>query len=98
MESLLGKPVVSGSGDELGRVVDVLVAKDGTLRAAVIDFGGFLGVGSRKIAVAWTALAFSEKGVVLTMTADELRVTPEYRAGEPVVIVGPPAKPPAQTK
>ena len=39
-------------------------------RAAIIDFGGFLGVGSRKIAVAWQALHFvpqAEKryGIVL---------------------------------
>jgi hypothetical protein len=89
VESLLGKEVVNASGDKLGRVVDVLVSRDGELRAAVIDFGGFLGVGTRKVAVAWSTLRFSGQGPVLNMTSDELRVTPEYRAGEPVVVVGP---------
>ncbi|MDO9382062.1 MAG: PRC-barrel domain-containing protein [Hyphomicrobiaceae bacterium] len=89
IESLLGKEVANASGDKLGRVVDVLVSRDGELRAAVIDFGGFLGVGTRKVAVAWSTLRFSGQGPVLNMTSDELRVTPEYRVGEPVVVVGP---------
>ena len=32
-----------------------------SVRAAVIDFGGFLGVGSRKIAVDWNALSFTRR-------------------------------------
>jgi hypothetical protein len=92
VESLLGREVASASGEQLGRIVDLLVAKDGTLRAAVIDFGGFLGVGTRKVAVAWTSLTFSDQGPVLDMTTDELRVTPEYRVGEPVVVVGMPSQ------
>lgn len=92
VESLLGKEVKSSTGEQLGRIVDVLVGREGDLKAAVIDFGGFLGVGTRKVAVAWTTLKFADRVPVLNMTADELRVTPEYRAGEPIVIVGTPAK------
>jgi len=39
----------------MGRIVDVIVDLAGVVRAAVIDFGGFLGVGSRKIVVDWNA-------------------------------------------
>jgi hypothetical protein len=39
--------------EDMGRIVDVIVDRSGQVRAAVIDFGGFLGVGSRKIAVDW---------------------------------------------
>src|SRR6266849_2785320 len=39
---------------------DVLVDRSGIVRAAVIDFGGFLGVGSRKIVVDWNALHFGQ--------------------------------------
>ena len=51
-----------------------LVDGQGMARAAIIDFGGFLGVGSRKIAVAWQALHFvpqAEKryGIVLSTDA-----------------------------
>lgn len=100
VESLLGKEISGPGGEKLGRIVDVLVSRQGELRAAVVDFGGFLGVGTRKVAVAWSTLAFGDTGPVLKMTADELRVTPEYRAGEPVVVVGAPSearKPKAET-
>ena len=61
-ESLLGRSVRSAGGDELGRVIDIIIDKDGHPRAAIIDFGGFLGVGTRKIAVDWRALRFSAEG------------------------------------
>jgi len=110
VSSLLGKDVKSATGEKLGQVTDILVGRSGEVRAAVIDFGGFLGVGSRKIAVAWPVLHFSPQGITLEMGRDELRVTPEYHPGEPVVIVGsagipppeatttPPAQSPAATK
>ena len=44
--------------EDMGHIVDVIVDRSGTVRAAVIDFGGFLGVGSRKIVVDWNALHF----------------------------------------
>jgi hypothetical protein len=95
VESLLGKVVVSASGEKLGPITDVLVSHSGDVRAAVIDFGGFLGVGTRKVAVAWSALRFSTSGISLNMTKDEVRVTPEYREGQPIVIVGPSAEQPS---
>ncbi len=61
-ESLLGRSVRSAGGDELGRVIDIIIDKDGHPRAAIIDFGGFLGVGTRKIAVDWRALRFAADG------------------------------------
>ena len=39
--ALLGQPVVGPLGQEVGRVVDVLVDGKGIPQAAVIDFGGF---------------------------------------------------------
>ena len=89
--------MTSASGEKLGPITDILVGHSGDVRAAVIDFGGFLGVGTRKVAVAWSALQFSPGAIALNMTRDELRVTPEYREGEPIVIVGPTAAQPSGT-
>ena len=55
---ILGKEVLSAKGEDMGRIGDVLFDEKGEPRAAVIDFGGFLGVGTRKIAVSWSALRF----------------------------------------
>ncbi len=43
---ILGKDVVSATGEKMGPIVDVLFDGTGKPRAAVIDFGGFLGVGT----------------------------------------------------
>ena len=57
---MLGRDVRSPADEDMGRIVDVIVDRAGTVRAAVIDFGGFLGVGSRKIVVDWNALHFGQ--------------------------------------
>ena len=62
VEGVLGREVLSAANENMGRIVDVLVDRGGQVRAAIIDFGGFLGVGSRKIAVDWSALHFPPPG------------------------------------
>ena len=71
----------------------MLVDRSGEVRAAIIDFGGFLGVGSRKIAVEWNALHFPPPGepggrIALELTRDQVKAAPEYREGKPVVVLG----------
>ncbi|WP_218823731.1 PRC-barrel domain-containing protein, partial [Inquilinus limosus] len=90
--TLLGKSVRSATGEDLGRVVDVVVDRAGMTRAAIVDFGGFLGVGSRQIAVDWRVLHFPKNGsmdtIVTDLTEAQLRGAPAYKPGEPVVVVG----------
>jgi hypothetical protein len=92
VEGILGKSVRSSADEDMGRIIDILVNRAGQVRAAVIDFGGFLGVGSRKIAVDWSALHFPESGkfnrITLDLTRNQVRLAPEYRRGEPVVVLG----------
>nr|WP_183502171.1 PRC-barrel domain-containing protein [Methylobacterium brachythecii] len=91
-EGLLGKSVRAQNGDDLGRIIDVITDREGHPRAAIIDFGGFLGVGSRKIAVDWRVLKFSVDGkagrVTLALNRNQVRVSPEYKTGEPIVVLG----------
>jgi PRC-barrel domain len=97
LESVLGIEALSSTGDDMGRIVDIIVDRTGQIRAAIIDFGGFLGVGSRKIAVDWRSLHFDPKkagAVVVNLTKDQLRVAPVYKAAEPVVMIGGPNEKP----
>jgi len=92
VEGVLGKEVVSATNENMGRIVDVLVDHTGKVRAAIIDFGGFLGVGSRKIAVDWGALHFPQPGkpgsrITLEFTRDQVKAAPEYQDGKPVVVL-----------
>ncbi|HEY1723370.1 MAG TPA: PRC-barrel domain-containing protein [Magnetospirillaceae bacterium] len=92
-QGILGKKVLSGDGKDMGQIVNVIVDHAGQPRAVVVDFGGFLGVGSRKIAVDWNALHFAPQGktdqVTLDVTPDQLKAAPEYQEGKPVVVIGP---------
>ena len=83
----------SAADENMGRVVDVLVDRTGQVRAAIIDFGGFLGVGSRKIAVDWNALHFPPPGkpgarIALDLNRDQVNAAPEYQDGKPVAVLG----------
>jgi hypothetical protein len=93
VEGILGREVVSSASENMGRIVDVLVDRSGQVRAAIIDFGGFLGVGSRKIAVEWSALHFPPPGktnakITLELTRDQVKAAPEYQEGKPIVVLG----------
>lgn len=92
VEGILGREVRGAANENMGRIVDVLVDRSGQVRAAIIDFGGFLGVGSRKIAVDWSALHFPAPGkggvITLELTRDQVKAAPEYQDGKPVVVLG----------
>ena len=92
VEGVLGKEVRSSADENMGRIVNVVVDRNAQPRAAVIDFGGFLGIGSRKLAVDWNLLHFGPAGdgrgrITVDLTADEVRAAPEYKEGKPVVIL-----------
>jgi hypothetical protein len=90
LESLLGRELRTRDEDP-GRIIDILCDRDGLVRAAVVELGGFLGIGTRRIAVDWSMLKFDagpkRPHVVLDMTRDQLRSAPEYKPGEPAVFV-----------
>jgi PRC-barrel domain len=93
VEGVLGQEVRSSADENMGRIVEVVVDRAGHVRAAVIDFGGFLGVGNRKIAVEWNALSFLPPGhktgrVTVELTRDHVKAAPEYQEGKPVVVQG----------
>jgi PRC-barrel domain len=93
VRGVLGKDVRSAADEDMGRIVDVIVDRDGQVKGAVIDFGGFLGVGSRKVAVAWNALRFPANAkkpehIALELTRDQVRAAPEFKEDRPVVVLG----------
>jgi hypothetical protein len=95
LTSILGKNVEGPNGENLGRVVDLLADAEGHVRVAIIDFGGFLGVGTRRIAVDWPLLRFNpktrDKPLTLSVTREKLQSAPEYKDSmSPRVLMPPP--------
>jgi hypothetical protein len=90
---VLGRDVRSAADEDMGHIVDVIVDRSGSVRAAVIDFGGFLGVGSRKIVVDWSALRFGKvankkDSISLELTKAQVAAAPEYKEDTPIVVLG----------
>ena len=89
--SILGREITNREGDS-GRVIDVLVDLDGRSGAVVVEFGGFMGIGSRKVVVDWSAVHLVREGtrtaVVVDISREEIRGAAEYKPGEPVSVLG----------
>ena len=93
--TVLGKKVLGPEGEDMGRVTDLLLDRDGHIKSIVIDFGGFLGVGSRKIAIDWRLVRFvpdkPDAPIALSLGKTEVQAAPEYKdSAQPPVMVGPP--------
>jgi hypothetical protein len=96
VQGVLGKEVRSEANENMGRIVDVIVDRAGQVRAAIIDFGGFLGVGNRRVAVAWNALRFPPDAkdpkkvghIGLDLNREQVQAAPEYKEDKPVVVLG----------
>jgi sporulation protein YlmC with PRC-barrel domain len=48
---LIGADVYNESSDKIGKIEDLILTPDGTLSVAIVDVGGFLGVGKHRVAI-----------------------------------------------
>jgi sporulation protein YlmC with PRC-barrel domain len=56
--TLIGDDVRNVAGDDLGEVTDIMLdLETGNIAYAVIDTGGFLGLGGKLFAVPWSAMS-----------------------------------------
>jgi PRC-barrel domain len=90
---ILGAKVRGPAGEAMGLVVDVVFGRDGAPYALVIDFGGFLGVGTRKIAIDWSLVHFEplekDAPVEVEVSREDLQSAPEYNPTAPSKMIGP---------
>ncbi len=93
---VLGRDVRDADGRDIGRIVDVVVEPSGKPIAVVVDAGGFMGVGSRRVAVDWAAVhvpapAAADAPVTIDLTDDQVRSAPAYNdRTKPAMVVGAP--------
>jgi len=85
-DDLKGTTAYGPGNERLGTIGDVVLADDGkTVDAVVIDFGGFLGIGTKPVAVAFDNLKFQQDGnnnryVLLNVTKEQLDAAPAFDA------------------
>jgi sporulation protein YlmC with PRC-barrel domain len=75
--------VYDPSNAKIGEIMDVLVAKDGQVQAAIVGVGGFLGAGEKDVAVSFNSIKQTMKNdkVYLTLdtTKDALKKAPGFK-------------------
>lgn len=64
ISEMAGKPVYNSQGQKVGNVDDFIIQRDKVLMT-IINVGGFLGIGGRLIAIPYSSLQMTPKGMVL---------------------------------
>lgn len=82
-ENLNGATVYGANEENIGEIGDVILSPEGEVDAVIVDVGGFLGVGSKEVAVGMDNLTFmTDEGGDLYLytefTQEELEAQPEY--------------------
>lgn len=76
-----GADIVDPTGEQIGQVGDLIVdLHKGKIPYAIVEFGGFLGIGADKVAVPIAALRWdaAEEQFVLNTTEEQLENAPEF--------------------
>ena len=76
-----GTNVYNVSGDKLGSIDDLMIDKmSGQIRYAVMEFGGFLGMGTDRYPIPWNMLKYdtSQDGYVVPLDKAQLEGAPRY--------------------
>jgi sporulation protein YlmC with PRC-barrel domain len=66
VSKVVGLNVYNDQNENVGSINDMLMDKGGSIKAAVISVGGFLGLGSRLVAVPYDKIKFSNEPVAYT--------------------------------
>jgi sporulation protein YlmC with PRC-barrel domain len=82
MSKLIGSNVINDKNEKIGTVDDVIADKDKKqLTFAVLQVGGFLGLGGRLVAVPYDSLVIDDTGQKITLpgaSKDELKKLSEF--------------------
>jgi hypothetical protein len=80
-----GTAVYNTAKEKLGSIDDLMIDKmNGRVRYAVMEFGGFLGMGTDRYPIPWDMLNYDTEldGYVVPLDKDKLGGAPKYPADE----------------
>ncbi|HTS81744.1 MAG TPA: PRC-barrel domain-containing protein [Myxococcaceae bacterium] len=80
ISKLLHSQVWNDKGEKIGKTEDFIVKPDGRVTFAIIDVGGFLGIGAHRVAIPVSQIAAVKPHVVVPgATKDALKALPEFK-------------------
>lgn len=81
-----GTAVYNNTGDKLGTIDSLMIDKrSGQVRHAVLEFGGFLGLGTDRYPLPWSMLKYDTErdGYVVPLDKSRLNDAPRYPHNDP---------------
>jgi hypothetical protein len=82
--AIIGARVRNDASETIGKIDDLYIDKDGSIKAVVVSVGGFLGVGAKDVGVKWEDLKFGREGDSLVVTTglskEALQAMPDYKS------------------
>ena len=81
---LIGLNIQNPADETIGEIYDVVLTDGNTVRAYIVSVGGFLGIGTRYVAIDPKAIKFNRQDeknwrATMNVTKDQLRAAPEYK-------------------
>lgn len=81
-----GTAVYNNTGEKLGSIDSLMIDKhSGQVRHAVLEFGGFLGMGTDRYPLPWSMLKYdtTRDGYVVPLSEAQLNNAPRYPHNDP---------------
>lgn len=81
----IGQTVYNGAEENIGKISDLIIEKDGGIAAAVVGVGGFLGIGEKWVAVPFDTISITQAPdaddvtLTTTETSESLKAAPEFK-------------------
>ena len=79
---IIGKKVISQKGEDLGKIEDIVLSKEGCLDYLILASGGFLGTGDRLIPIPWKAVTTGAQAdtIIVNMDKSQLEKAPNFES------------------
>lgn len=79
-EQLVGKEIYGSNNQNIGEVEDVVVGPNARLESVLVDVGGFLGIGARRVAIPISQLQLQGDRLISNLTEEQARALPEHKS------------------
>jgi len=80
---MMGSAVYDRQNQDIGKVSDIILNKDGKVDAVVVDVGSFLGMGGKYVAVPLSDIKSDHNRLTLDRTKEQLQQMAAYQLENP---------------
>lgn len=79
---IIGMKVINDSDENIGKVGELVLGKDGKVSGVVVDVGGFLGIATHPVLLDWKQVSLADEDgttrAIVKMSKDQLKQMPAY--------------------